>query len=496
MAVLRSSKTVPARQGPTMRFKAVKSMIRRLYRQYRLQIIFAFALVAFENFAEIAEPYVFGKAIDGLREVNRVEEEVDSSMTTIQLRQVADSVRAHLLDSLRISDSLKTIDSVRAADSLESIDQLPENAVPNGAQMNEDGIRNDIGPPSGTPIHLVSFIVGKKRSSSSAFDSNQVSLPPEGTPERARIDSVRHALHHRDSLRSVRMRRKRELTKAAERDSIRKALIAQKNPGPGKPAESTPPPKNAPPLATLVTQDIGLFIPPLIPWVLLFLINSGLGGFRRLYDTRTYTRMFADLSSDVVARQLAQGEDLSKVAARSSMAWNNIEFFQYNVPEFLEQLIAVGGAVIALALFDWRLTAVGGFIIVLVLFGSKYYMQLLEAIQVRLHDRYEDEYNIFGTREPAKIQAYYNEIADLEIRYSQRSTMSYGVVRFFLLIMFLTTLYISIDLDRFTIGALYSIVAYVWSFVTATEYIPYLSEKWVELKDASRRITEPLPAED
>jgi hypothetical protein len=58
--------------------------------------------------------------------------------------------------------------------------------------------------------------------------------------------------------------------------------------------------------------------------------------------------------------------------------------------------------------------------------------------------------------------------------------------------MFLSTLYISIDLDKFTIGALYSIVAYVWSFVTATEYIPYLSEKWVELKDASRRITEPL----
>jgi len=122
-------------------------------------------------------------------------------------------------------------------------------------------------------------------------------------------------------------------------------------------------------------------------------------------------------------------------------------------------------------------------------------MRLLENIQVTLHDRYEDEYNVFSTREPVKIRSYYDEIADLEIRYSQRSTLSYGVVRVFLLIMFLSTLYISIDLDRFTIGALYSIVAYVWSFVTATEYIPYLSEKWVELRDASRRITEPLPTD-
>ncbi len=453
-------------------------MIRRLYRQYRLQIIIAFALVTLENFAEIAEPYVFGKAIDGLREVNRVEEEVDSSMTTIQLRQVADSVRAHLLDSLRIVDSMRSADSVHIPDSLESSNLFSPSNL-------RDGPISSFGL-----VQLTNFIVAKQRF------HHPDSLPPEGTPQRARIDSVRRDLHRRDSLRSLRLRRRRIImSRAAVRDSIRKALLAHKNPGPGKPAGVIPPKPGAP-LNHFVLQDIGLFIPPLIPWVLLFLINSGLGGFRRIYDTRTYTKMFADLSSDVVARQLAQGEDLSKVAARSSMAWNNIEFFQYNVPEFLEQLIAVGGAVIALGLFDWRLTAVGGFLIVLVLFGSKYYMRMLEAIQVRLHDRYEDEYNIFGTREPAKIQSYYNEIADLEIRYSQRSTMSYGVVRVFLLIMFLTTLYISIDLDRFTIGALYSIVAYVWSFVTATEYIPYLSEKWVELKDASRRITEPLPAED
>ncbi|MFI5202505.1 MAG: ABC transporter six-transmembrane domain-containing protein, partial [Candidatus Kapaibacterium sp.] len=343
-------------------------------------------------------------------------------------------------------------------------------------------------------IHLAIFFSGKKHTSRQP-DSTIIPLPPEGTPARAHIDSIRRKLERLDSLRSHRRRLLHHLSREADRDSIRKALLAHRNPGPGKPAGTSPPPKQSEPLGSYITRDIGLFLPPLIPWVLLFFVNSGFGGFRRIYDTRIYTKMFANLSSDVVARQLAQGEDLSKVAARSSMAWNNIEFFQYNVPEFLEQLIAVGGAVIALALFDWRLSAVGGVLIVLVLFGSKYYMSLLENIQVTLHDRYEDEYNVFSTREPVKIRSYYDEIADLEIRYSQRSTMSYGVVRVFLLIMFLSTLYISIDLDRFTIGALYSIVAYVWSFVTATEYIPYLSEKWVELRDASRRITEPLPAD-
>jgi hypothetical protein len=371
---------------------------------------------------------------------------------------------------------------------LQREDSLISDAEPFGADERANATHSDYS----SYIHLTSFFTGNKNKSSS-LDSGVVPLPQEGTPERARIDSIRRHLRRFDSIRSRQQRKKHPpMTREAARDSVLKAHAAGKpSPGPGKPAGTTNQPSKQP-LAFYLTREVGPFLPPLIPWVLLFLINSSVGAFRRTYDTRTYTKMFANLASDVVSRQLAQGEDLSKVAARSSMAWHNIEFFQYNVPEFLEQLIAVAGAVIALGLFDWHLTVVGSVIIILVVVGSKYYMKSLQTIQSTLHDQYEDEYNVFGTREPAKIRSYYSTIADLEIRYSVRSTLSYGVIRFFLLIMFLSTLYISIDLDRFTIGALYSIVAYVWSFVTATEYIPYLSEKWVELKDASRRITEPL----
>ena len=466
------------------------NMIRRLYKQYRLQIAFAFILVVLENLAYVAEPYVFGKAIDGLREAHRVEEEVDSSITTITLRQVADSVRAHVLDSMRIVDSLRD-----RRDSLESSLSLPDTTSlkeSSGYETNFSSTSTGISP--NFYIYLASYRGHNAKAKISQPDSVETTLPPEGTPERAALDSVKKALAKRDSIRSRQAHKKSilRMTREAARDSLRKA-IQQKPPAPGRPAGTTTP--NGRPLSFYVTREVGPFLPPLIPWVILFLVNSSLGALRRLYDTRIYTRMFANLSSDVVSRQLAQGEDLSKVAARSSMAWHNIEFFQYNVPEFLEQLIAVIGAVIALGLFDWRLTVVGTILIFFVAIGSKYYMKALQKIQSALHDRYEDEYNVFSTREPAKIRGYYSDIADLEIKFSVRSTFSYSVVRVCLIFMFLTTLYISIDLDRFTIGALYSIVAYVWSFVTATEYIPYLSEKWVELKDASRRITTTLSTE-
>jgi ABC-type multidrug transport system fused ATPase/permease subunit len=439
-------------------------MVKELYRRYRRQIAFAFILVILENAAYIAEPYVFGKAIDGLREARRIEEEVDSSVTEITLQQVADSVRAHVLDSMR------TIDSLRGLDSLESYD---ESSTSSSGQND----RFDAGEEMTVTLASYTLPAGPADEDTIAESSH------------ARPDSVKRILARKDSMRSKTLRKKPAAAREAARDSIRRQLRAHP-PAPAHPADArtTNPPEPKKHVEFFVPREVGPFLPPLIPWVVLFVINSSLGAIRRVYDTRLYTKMFAQLSSEVVARQLGQGEELSKVAARSSMAWHNIEFFQYNVPEFLEQLIAVSGAVIALGLFDWRLTVVGGLLVLVVAAGSRFYMKVVQTYQVALHDKYEQEYNIFATRNPQNIRKYYSDISDLEIKLSDRGAMSYGVIRVLLLFMFMTTLYISVDLDRFTIGALYSIVAYVWSFVTATEYIPYLSEKWVTLKDTSRRI--------
>jgi hypothetical protein len=63
-------------------------------------------------------------------------------------------------------------------------------------------------------------------------------------------------------------------------------------------------------------------------------------------------------------------------------------------------------------------------------------------------------------------------------------------MRFILLFIFLAVLYISIDLDDFTTGSIYSIVAYIWTFVTSSEYLPELMESWTSLKDVSNRLNQ------
>ena len=62
------------------------------------------------------------------------------------------------------------------------------------------------------------------------------------------------------------------------------------------------------------------------------------------------------------------------------------------------------------------------------------------------------------------------------------------LVRVCLLAIFLVVLYVAIDLDDFTAGQIFSIVAYIWTFVTSSEHVPELAHSWTSLRDLSARL--------
>lgn len=455
-------------------------MIRLLFRKYRTQIILAFSLVIIENVTFIAEPYIFGQAIDDLREANRIENEVDSTVTNSIMQQTIDSLRDYLIDSLERRDS--TIEA-RSTTETSELYAPPPIAIPALYTFQTPRPRRSRSHRDSLRRVLDRNIRSLERG---LFDSAARRALADTSIPRVLKQGVVGTLSKRESIRQLVHSGKTAALKkkTPSRDSLRAAL---RNKPKERHAEMIGKKKKEP-VSFFIPRELGPFLPPLIPWILLFVISSAVGGIRRVYDTKVYTTMFADLSSNVVAEQLEQGEDLSKIAGRSSLAWQNIEFFQYNLPEFLEQSINVIGAIGALAIFDWRLALVGGSIVLLIVFASRFYMRRVAVIQSKLNDMHEQEYNTFATRNPAAIRTYYTDISKLEVKFSNNQAKGFGILRVLMLVMFMATLFISLDLDRFTIGELYSIVAYLWVFVTASEYIPYLSEKWVALKDVTGRL--------
>jgi ABC-type multidrug transport system fused ATPase/permease subunit len=229
---------------------------------------------------------------------------------------------------------------------------------------------------------------------------------------------------------------------------------------------------------------------PLFLWIGVFLINSGTGVIRRVVDQRIYLTMFTQLATDISSVAGEKKFRPSKTAALAQLSEQYITFFQYRIPEIIEQTIQIGGTVIALAIFDWRLSVTCLTIVFPLLLINRIYIKRVGAIQKDVHDTYEDTYDIFSTQKPEEIQAYYKKSANLKQKIANWGALNFGVMRVILLGIFLVVLYISIDLDDFTTGSIYSIVAYIWTFITSSEYLPELMESWTSLKDISRRLKE------
>jgi ABC-type multidrug transport system fused ATPase/permease subunit len=230
------------------------------------------------------------------------------------------------------------------------------------------------------------------------------------------------------------------------------------------------------------------FLIPLLIWSGVFLVNSVVGAFRRSVDQRIYLRMFTEIATDVARIGNDRGHSISRTAARAELSREYIAFFQYRLPEILEQSISIGGAIVALYFFDWRIAATCTVIVVPLLFITRLSNQRILKLQRDFHDRREQAFDIFGTKDLKEIRSFYAQLAVPQQRIATWGAINFGIVRISLLVIFLIVLYIAIDLDNFTTGNIYSIVAYLWTFVTSSEYLPELMESWTSLKDISARV--------
>jgi len=227
---------------------------------------------------------------------------------------------------------------------------------------------------------------------------------------------------------------------------------------------------------------------PLSLWVAAFLINSGVGTARRSVDQRIYLNMFTEIATRVSRAAVERRLSVSQTAARAQLSREFITFFQYRIPEIGEQVIAIGGALVGLMFFDYRIALACLFVVPPLLVVNRFYSKTVVSLQKQVHDSVEETYEIFATKDPQKVREYFAGLAQPQQRIADWGAVSFGLLRLVLLGIFLVVLYISLDLDEFTTGAIYSIVAYLWTFVTSSEYLPELLESWTSLKDISARL--------
>ena len=230
---------------------------------------------------------------------------------------------------------------------------------------------------------------------------------------------------------------------------------------------------------------------PLIVWVGVYILNSGSGTLRRLTEPKVFQKVYVEIVSKVALMCETLNLKPERASARVQLSEEYVTFMQYRIPEIFEQIISITGAVIALYFFDWRIALACLCIAGPMVFLANMYTKRVVPMQTELHDTFEHMYETFASRDKAKIKHTFSNIANINTRMAKWGALNFGVIRIILLVVFILVLYIAIDLNDFTTGSIYSIVAYLWTFVASIEYVPELLESSASLTDLTRRINSP-----
>lgn len=214
----------------------------------------------------------------------------------------------------------------------------------------------------------------------------------------------------------------------------------------------------------------------------------GLGTVRRMYDTRAFTSIYTDLASAMVQEQRQRNIEVSRVAARSALSREIVQFFEREVPFVFYALSSILGALGYLVLCDGWLTVACLGLLVVVALVSRHYARQTEASNRQLNDRLEHEVEVIESGQPARVREHYERVAFWRIRLSDQEAYNFGFLELCILALLALGLMraCAIHSDPGQIVALFS---YVMMFISGAGNLPMLAQQLSRLRDISRRLT-------
>src|SRR5471032_3329499 len=212
------------------------------------------------------------------------------------------------------------------------------------------------------------------------------------------------------------------------------------------------------------------------------------GAARRAVDTRTFTRIYADLAVPVILNQRLQNQSTSTSAARVVLAREFVDFFEKHVPTIATALVSiVGAAVMLLVIEPWiGLACLAALLLCMTLLPR--FARRNQQLHERLNDRLEKEIGLVEKVGPDTLQRHYRVLSRLRIGLSDREAAAFlfiGSVAAVLFVIAISQLALSPAVKA---GHVYAVMTYLWTFVSSLDEAPGMVDQLARLKDIGKRV--------
>jgi ABC-type multidrug transport system fused ATPase/permease subunit len=219
------------------------------------------------------------------------------------------------------------------------------------------------------------------------------------------------------------------------------------------------------------------------------MINVIGGTLHRLFNGIIYSKMYANVATEVVLDSKCREDQFSKMLVRAELVKEYITFFKERLPEVMWQLSATAGAIIALFFYDYRIALVCVTVVIPIAFINNLNRKNVVRLQKDIHDNQEELFNLIESRDSTNITRFYQNTISPKTKIAKWNAFGYSSVKILLIVIFIAVLFICVDVDKFTTGRIYSIVAYLWTFIASTDYLPELMESLASVKDLNVRFS-------
>jgi ABC-type multidrug transport system fused ATPase/permease subunit len=218
-----------------------------------------------------------------------------------------------------------------------------------------------------------------------------------------------------------------------------------------------------------------------------------LGCLRRMYDTRAFTGIYTDLATQLVLGQRGRDEPVSRVAARSALSREIVDFFERDVPLAVRALYSVVGALALLVLYDALLAP---FCLALLLpTGVINWVHGRWALWLngRLNDQFEGEVEVIARCRQEETRGHYALLASWRVKLSDWEALTFSLMELFVLGLLVVTLVRSCGVQEMDPGNVLAVFRYVLMFITGLDSVPLLVQQFGRLRDIGGRMQHQVP---
>ncbi|WP_339450647.1 ABC transporter six-transmembrane domain-containing protein [Pseudomonas sp. JAI120] len=212
------------------------------------------------------------------------------------------------------------------------------------------------------------------------------------------------------------------------------------------------------------------------------------GAARRALDTRTFTRIYADLAVPVILNQRLQRHSTSRAAARVVLARDFVDFFEKHVPTIATALVSVVGAAgMLLVIEPWvGLACLLALLLCVTLMPG--FARRNQRLHERLNNRLEKEIGLVEKVGANTLRRHYHVLSRLRIGLSDREAVAFlsiGLLAALLFVVAISQLALAPEVKA---GHIYAVMTYLWTFVSCLDEAPSTIDQLARLKDIGKRV--------